>query len=97
MRARHAQGFHVKTSYSTDAVHAEQLVERAKPIFAGQPFEIIGAALADLVAIWLASHVYRDMPGTTDAMREGLLADLVDTVRKLVPVNAAILGTDAET
>ena len=90
----------MKTSYSTDAVHAQQLVERAKPLFAGQPPEIIGAALADLVAIWLASHVYRDMPGSTDAtdaMREGLLEDLVDTVRKLVPVNAAILGTDAET
>ena len=71
----------------------ERLVNRIKPLLAGQPPEIVGAALADLLPIWIASHVYKNMPGTTDTMREALLVAHIDRVRELIPVNAAIIGT----
>ena len=76
------------------AADVTRLVERIRPLLAGQPPEIVGAALADLLAIWLASHVYRDLPETTAAMRDALLVAHVEKVRALVPVNAAMLGTD---
>lgn len=71
-----------------------RLVERIKPILAGQPPEVQGAALADLLAIWLAGHVYENLPGATDAMREALLLAHIEQVRALVPINAKVLGTD---
>lgn len=77
-----------------NGAHAvDRLVGRIKPLLAGQPPELVGAALADLLAIWLASHVFIDMPDTTDAMREALLVAHIDKVRELIPVNAAMLGT----
>lgn len=34
----------------------ESIVEKIKPLLAGQPSVIVGAVLADLTSIWLAGH-----------------------------------------
>ena len=53
--------------------------------------QIQGAALADLLAMWLAGHVDRDDPGgkNSDRMREAVLEAHLIAVRALVPVNYA--------
>ena len=67
-----------------------QLVEQARPLFAGRPRHVIGAALADLLAIWLASH-YASDPTATQRLRSALLKMHVGKVRQLVPPNEAAL------
>ena len=63
------------------------LVDRARPIFAGQHPAVIGSALAELVAIWLAGHqVSRED-------HQQLLELHVETVRDLLPVVEAEIGT----
>lgn len=59
----------------------------AGPVLAGQPPEVQSAALADLVAIWLAGH---QGPGAED-LRAELFALFIGTVLDLVPVNEAML------
>ena len=66
-----------------------QLIERIRPILAGQPPPVQGAVLADLLATWLAGHIDRTSNQHTDALREELLTHHLATVRALVPVNAA--------
>lgn len=66
-----------------DATPVAGMVESARPIFAGRQPHHVGAALADLTAIWLAGH--------PPEMRETLLALHVDYVRKLIPINAAAI------
>jgi hypothetical protein len=58
-----------------------------KKYFAGRDPEVVGAALADLMAIFLASHV----GDGKDELREELLALHVETVRKLIPINERAL------
>lgn len=71
-----------------------RLVDRVAPLLAGQPSEIQGAALADMLAIWLAGHiVYGDKRGT-DRLRERLLREHLRAVRALVPVNAKAIHDD---
>jgi hypothetical protein len=69
----------------------QMIVDRIEPLLAGHHPGIQGAALADPLATWLAGHVIRDDPIKTDALRERLLTVHLDCVRKLVPVNAAII------
>jgi hypothetical protein len=63
-----------------------RLVEAIRPILAGHPPALQGAALADLLAIWLAGHFAGDDAANT-AVREELLAVHIAMVRKLIPVN----------
>jgi hypothetical protein len=65
-----------------------QLINRIRPILAGQPPPVQGAVLADLLATWLAGHRGTTIT-STDEMREELLRLHLETVRALVPVNAA--------
>jgi hypothetical protein len=62
-----------------------KVVDRVCPILAGHHPGIQGAALADLLAIWLAGH--------PPEVREGLLTFHIAQVRQLIAVNAAALGT----
>lgn len=71
------------------AAEARQIVERVRPLLAGRPPQVQGAVLADLLAMWLAGHIFRGNPGETDALREKLLESHLDLVRRLIPVNAA--------
>jgi hypothetical protein len=63
------------------------LVTAVRPLFIGTPPEIQGAALADLVSIWLAGHVVRGDPKATKRWREQVLKVHIETVRLLVPIN----------
>lgn len=72
-----------------------EIVDRIKPMLAGHPSTQQGAALADLLSIWLASHFVKGGEGadeSTRALRETLLTLHVESVRALVGPNAAAIG-----
>lgn len=71
------------------AADVEAIVNRMRPVLAGHASPNQGAALADLLAIWLAGHIVPGRPAETNAMRERLLQFHIEMVRKLIPVNAA--------
>jgi hypothetical protein len=68
-------------SSSDLATRALQLSERIRPILRGQGPEVQGAALAELLACWLAGH-YR----MGEEAMERLLASHVVWVREALPV-----------
>jgi hypothetical protein len=61
-----------------DLQRARAIVDRVKPIFAGQGGGAQGAALAELLALYLAGH--------PAPLRDEVLAMHVDCVRRLIPV-----------
>jgi hypothetical protein len=69
------------------------LVDRIRPLLAGYPAEMQGAALADLLAIWLAGHYVEGDAVATRTLRSDLLADHFTTVIQLTPLNAKTIGT----
>lgn len=66
-------------------------MHRIGPILKGHPSPLQGAALADLLAIWLAGHMIKGNPTATDRLREDILALHVEKVRELIPVNAVAI------
>lgn len=68
------------------AKEADSLARRIMPFFAGRDPAVIGAALADLTAIWLAAHVCPDQQ-TTDELRTELLHAHIEKVWELVEPN----------
>ena len=62
-----------------------EIVNAARPVFAGHNPSNQGAALGDLVAMWLA--------GYPPDPREPLLELHIEMVRRLIPVNARVMGT----
>ena len=62
---------------------ADALLDRIKPLLAGEPAELQGAVIADLAAIWLAGHRVAGDRAEGDAMREELLALHTEHVREL--------------
>jgi hypothetical protein len=81
---------------TADPDQVGELVERVRPLLAGQDPPVVGAALADLLAIWVAGHIVTDDPKATDMLRAVLLANHFRAVSGLVPINASILHGDAE-
>lgn len=71
----------------------ERIVESIRPLLTDHPSAIQGAALADLLAIWLAGHITAD-PTETAKARERLLAMHMTLVRQLIRVNAARIHGD---
>ena len=69
------------------------LVEEVMPLLANKPPHIVGAALADIVAIWVACHIVPGDPKETDEYREMLVKHHIATLRQLIPVNAHIVET----
>lgn len=68
-----------------EAAHeVERIVEQCRHELAGHPPEIQGAALADLLAIWLAGH--------PPPMREELLRVHIDMMCQLIPVNEEMIA-----
>lgn len=65
------------------AYRADRIVEAIRPMLAGHPPEVQGAALADLLAIFIAGH--------HPALREEILAMHIDTVRALIAPNEAAI------
>jgi hypothetical protein len=71
----------------------EDLVERIRPLLAGRSPDILGAALADCLAIWLAGHYVAGDNEATRRLRADLLGNHVARVTELTTVNARIIGT----
>jgi hypothetical protein len=71
----------------SEADEVVALVAAARPLLMGKPKEVQGAALADLLAIWLASHVVRGDPAATKRWRAAILKLHLKAVRQLVPIN----------
>ena len=69
----------------TEAEIALALAEAIKPMLAGHDPRVQGAALAELLATWLAGH-QADTPRETERMRDLLLRGHIDAVRQLVPL-----------
>jgi hypothetical protein len=69
------------------AREAMKLAASIRPMLAGRPPEAQGAALADLLAIWLAGHVASGLSVKT--VTEELLRNHVELVLKLLPINVA--------
>lgn len=61
-----------------------QTVAAIRPLLAGRPPMVQAAILADLVAMHLAG--FQD-----ESLHAPLLAGLISTVRKLIPINAVII------
>jgi len=70
-----------------DADQALDLVRDCSRHFAGKPSDVQGAALADLLALWLAGHVIVGNPRATERLRKEVLAMHLKTVWNLVPIN----------
>jgi hypothetical protein len=75
---------------TSDVAAIKALVATIRPLLAGNPPEVQGTALADLLAIWVAGHI-GDSDDETGRLRETILAIHSEMVRKLVPVNDAII------
>jgi hypothetical protein len=63
-----------------------KLVDEIKPMLEGRGPKVQGAALACLLSLWLAGH--------PKEIREKLITAHLDSVRELVPIDAAELGTE---
>jgi fructose-1,6-bisphosphatase len=50
--------------------------------------DVIGAALADLTAIWIAGHACPGNQQETDRMRDELLTAHIEAIETLIPANA---------
>lgn len=70
------------------AEDAEQLAKRIAPLLAGQSPEHQGAALADLLATFIAGHIVVGKPRETARLRAMLLTEHVKIVRKLIAISA---------
>jgi hypothetical protein len=62
------------------------LVEAIRPILAGHPAPVQGAALADLLAIWVAGH-HASTTAETERVRAELLENHIAAVARLIPEN----------
>lgn len=71
--------------YKPDVEVVRLIVARALPVLGGHHPANQGAALADLLATWLAGH--------PPAFRDELLAFHLKAVRQLTLINAEALGT----
>ena len=76
-----------KNAYYQLATRSIALAQSIKPLLAGKGPEAQGAALADLVATWLAGH-HPDL-------RQEIFREWQDAVSRLVPVNEKIIFGDA--
>jgi hypothetical protein len=69
-----------------DMHEAIQIIDAIRPLLAGKEPAIQGAALADLLATWLAGH-FADTPAATSQLRAQLLKEHITVVRELIPEN----------
>ena len=71
---------------SDQAREAQALSKAIMPFLAGKDPDVQGAALADLLALYLAGHVVRDDPRATRRLQEELLEAHLKAVWELVPI-----------
>lgn len=70
-----------------------ETVAKISPYLSGRHPDVVGAILADLVAMWLAGHQPRDGKTKDQALwaRKELLTEWVGLAEKLIPVNEKIV------
>ena len=66
------------------AIEALDLVEQIRPILATRDEGAQGAALAELLAVWIAGHTAGPPGQTVHQWREELLQEHIELVRKLI-------------
>jgi hypothetical protein len=71
----------------------DEIFRLAQPLLSGEHPAVQGGALANLVALWLASHGIPDDIPATRAMRAALLENFLHAVKRLLPICAEELGT----
>jgi hypothetical protein len=75
------------TNASEQADEAIELARVISLLLAGRAQDVQGAALADLLAMWLAGHVIRGDPKKTAGLREVMLQAHLKAVRALIEPN----------
>lgn len=70
---------------------AARVFELIRPELAGEPPNVQGAVLADILAIWLAGHIVPGDKKATDALREDMLKTHLKQVRQLVELSHKII------
>jgi hypothetical protein len=88
MKVRRKQGARAMS----DVAAIGALVDSIKPYLADKPAMMQGAALAELLAIWLAGQMIENDPQATHELREKILQAHLEKVRELIPINARLLG-----
>ena len=77
-----------------DTADVEMMVNQIRPLLSGKSPPLIGAALANLLATWLASHTTFDK--REDAgLREKMLAMHVKMVRAMIPLEHLRIHAEA--
>jgi len=64
-----------------------ELVRDVGTLLSGKDPHVVGAALADLTAAWIAAHKAATKD-ETDRMRDELLTAHIEAIETLIPVNA---------
>jgi hypothetical protein len=85
---RREQGADVRQPDGKEVDQVEALIDRTSPLLHGQDRQVQGAALADLLARWLAGHCVPDDRFQTILMRGRILHQHMKIVRDLIKVNA---------
>jgi hypothetical protein len=70
-----------------DVKEVEFIVKGASALLEGRPPQVQSAALADLLAMWLAGHLILGDPKATKRLREELLKGHLTTMWRLVDVH----------
>jgi hypothetical protein len=75
------------------AQEVNAVIFRIQTLLAGQPPQLVGPVLADLLALWLACNYVEDDEAATVGLREKLLANLCAVVRRRTARHAKAMGT----
>lgn len=73
-----------------DATEAMELARAISPMLAGRKAGVQGAALAELLAMWLAGHVQLGDPKETRKVRKQMLRMHLAAVEGLIDINYKI-------
>ena len=74
-------------SVKDDVKEVEFIVKAASGLLHGRSGQVQGAALADLLAMWLAGHLILGDPKKTKRLREEMIAAHLKTVRAMIEIN----------
>lgn len=70
-----------------DVKEVQFIVKATSGLLQGKSPYVQGAALADLLAMWLAGHVILGDPKKTKRLHEEMIAAHIKTVRSLIEIN----------
>jgi hypothetical protein len=76
-----------------DAQTIQKLFDHVRPQFGGYKPQVVGAALADLTALWLAGHYVADDPEATRGLRGDLLRLHITMIKQMIGPNSKIVGS----